>query len=513
MHQKQYFLGIDVGTSSVKIGLFDHKGYPIAFESEAFSLTTPKSGWAEQNVYEWWNAICTASIRLMNNNDVDKKSILGMSLDSTCCTVVCLDKQMKVIRPAILWMDVRASKQAKAITSIGHDVLKYVGYGNVSAEMMPAKVLWLKENERENYDKSKYIMECTDWLLYKLTGELNASIAACSPRWLFDKNDEGSSLDFYKQCGIEDVIEKYPNDILSMGTKIGTLSKKSADAMGLIPGIPVGEGGPDAFVGMIGLNVVNPRKVAMITGTSHLLLSLVEKELHSEGIWGSYPDAIVKGHQLIEGGQTSTGSIIEWFKKNFMANIEQDAKAQGKSTYDLLEEVAKDIPVGAEGLLALDYFQGNRAPYADPDVRGMIYGLSLNHTPYHIYRAIIESICYGTENIINSFKKSGTATTGIYVAGGAVKSSFWLQIHSDVSNVPLFIPEVTEAPCLGSAILGAVSSGFYPDIQSASNEMVRFKEIIEPNSLKTDEYKFFFDKYIEAYEKSKDWMHEVTKRG
>lgn len=508
---KECVLGIDMGTSSVKVGLFDLKGQPVAICDETYPLYTPKSGWAEQRTDEWWTSICKAVRNVVAKSGISKSSIIGMSVDTTCCTVICMDKNMEVIRPAILWMDVRASKQAKKITQTKHDVLKYVGYGNVSAETMPAKLLWLKENEREVYDKAEHIMECTDWLLYRLTGEINASISECGPRWFYDRPNGGYRRDFYEQCGIGEAIDKFPKDVLDLGVKIGNLSKKAADDLGIEPGIPVGEGGPDAFVGMLGLNVVAPGKIAMITGTSHLHLGLVEKEIHSEGMWGSYPDAVIPGLQLIEGGQTSTGAIVNWFKKNFAdKNLQQISDETGKGIYTLLEEGARELPIGSEGLLAFDFFQGNRTPYVDPDVRGMFYGLSLKHNIFHMYRAILESICFGTENILKTFKKSGTPATGIYISGGAVNSKLWLQIHADVSNVPLHIPEITEGPCLGSAILGAVACGAYPDIQTASNNMVKVKETIQPSAEKHDEYRFYFEKYLQAYDVSKSWMHEVT---
>lgn len=508
--KKECLLGIDMGTSSVKVGLFDLKGNSIAFADESYPLYTPSSGWAEQKTEEWWIAICRATRRVVKESGIDRSCIIGMSVDTTCCTVICMDDKMEVLRPAILWMDVRASKQAKAITATKHDVLKFVGYGNVSAETMPAKVLWLKENEKETYDKAKYIVECTDWLLYRLTGELNASISACGPRWLYDKQNGGFRRDFYEQCGIGEAIEKFPETVLELGVKIGTLGQSAAGDLGLLPGIPIGEGGPDAFVGMLGLNVVAPGKIAMITGTSHLHLGLVEREMHSEGMWGSYPDAVIPGLQLIEGGQTSTGAIVNWFKNNFADKIGMEAQEQGKSVYTMLEEGAEGLPVGAEGLIALDFFQGNRTPYVDPDVRGMFYGLSLKHTPYHMYRAILESICYGTENILRSFQKGGTDVSGIYISGGAANSRLWMQIHADVSNVPLYVPKVTEAPCLGSAILGAVACGAYPDIQTASDQMVKIERTIIPDSTKHEQYRFYFEKYMEAYLISKDWMHDIT---
>lgn len=180
------------------------------------------------------------------------------------------------------------------------------------------------------------------------------------------------------------------------------------------------------------------------------------------------------------------------------------------SVYDILNREAEKLPVGADGLVALDFFQGNRTPHVDPNVRGMIYGLSLIHTPAHIYRAIVESICFGTKAIIDRFEESGFSPSGIVISGGVVKSRFWLQTHADVCDVPIIVPKETEAPCLGSAILGAVAAGAYPDIVTAAENMTGIDYILEPNHDKHQEYMFYYKKYREFYELAKDWMHDVT---
>ena len=510
MSRAEYVLGIDLGTGGARVGIFDLKGNPIVFCSEKISLFTPVSGRAEQSADEWWEAICRASKKAIAISKIDPSSIKGMSLDTTCCTVMLSADDMVPLRNAILWMDVRASEQAKRIFESGHDSLKYNGYGMVSAECLPAKALWIKENEPELWNKATRFYECTDWLTYKLTGEYTASINCASARWYYNSEEGGYPVDFYEKIGLEDLVQKLPQRVLPMGEFVGGLTAQAAEEMGLVEGIPVGEGGADAFVGVIGLNAVQPGKLTLITGSSHLHIAQVQQAIHSKGMWGSYPDCIVKGLQMVEGGQTSTGSIIEWFVNNLCGTTKQEAAAQGKSVYDLLNEGAEKLPIGADGLIALDFFQGNRTPYVDPDVRGMFYGLSLNHTPAHMYRAIIESICYGTEAIIEVFRQAKFDVSGIVISGGAVKSRFWLQTHADVCNVPIIVPKVTEGPCLGSAILGAVAGGVYSDVQTAAENMTEIDYVIEPDAQRHAEYQFYYEKYKEFYQLAKDWMHQVT---
>jgi FGGY-family pentulose kinase len=510
MNGREYFLGIDLGTTSVKAGIFDAGGVVVASADAEYPLYTPRSGWAEQTPDDWWAAICRATRALTDDSGVDSSEIVGMGVDTTCCTVLFADADMNIMRPAIMWMDVRASHQAKVITATGDPALKYNGYGHVSAESMPAKALWVKENEPELYEKSRYVFECTDWLIHKLTGRLTASIDTTSARWYYDRSNGGWPVSLYEGAGLGDVLGKFPVEILDMGTNVGPLTTEAASDLGLMAGIPVAEGGADAFVGMIGLNVVKPGNIAMITGTSHLHLGLTDTEMHAKGVWGSYPDAVIPGLQLIEGGQTSTGAIVDWIKSNFGAGLEAQAKRRGKSILAWLDSEADKLPIGTEGLIALDYFQGNRTPYADPDVRGMFYGLSLRHGVAHIHRAVLEAICFGTETIMQSFRDGGMIPDGIYIAGGAAKSKFWTQMHADVSNLPIYVPDVSEAPCLGSAILGSIACGYYGSIPEAAGRMARIKEKVEPREAEHERYGFYYAMYKRAYNESKDWMHEVT---
>ncbi len=510
MNESVYVLGIDLGTGGARVGIFDVKGRAIVFCSEKYALYTPSSGRAEQNPDEWWSALCKASKRAIEKSKINPSDIKGIGVDTTYSTVLLLGDDMVPLRNAIMWMDVRASKQAKQITKSCHDALKYNGFCDVSAEWMPPKALWIKENEPEIWNKATRFYDCIDYITYKLTNEYTASMNGATIRWYYNSEEGGYPVDFYNKIGLGDLIEKLPKRVLAMGELVGGLTEKAAKELGLKAGIPVAEGGADAFVGIIGLNAYREGKVALITGSSNLVVANVEKSTHIKGIWGAYPDCLVKGLYALEGGQVSTGSIVEWLIKNFCSDLKIKASEKGKSVYEYLEEEATKLPVGAEGVLALDFFQGNRTPHVDPDVRGMFYGLSLSHTPVHLYRAIIESICFGTQALIEIFKKSGFNPSAMIISGGATNSKFWMQTHADVSNLPIIVPKETEAPCLGSAILGAVAGGVYKDIDTATLNMTSVDYVIYPNEKRHEEYKFYFEKYKEFYAINKKWMNEVT---
>ena len=503
-------LGVDFGTESARAGLFTLTGEPIAFASQGYRLSHPQPGWAEQEPDEWWSALVAAVRSVMEASGVAKESVVGMAADCTSCTVIAMDKDFRVLRPSIIWMDVRAASQARRIAETGHAALKYNGYGNVSAEWMPCKALWLKENEPQIYQNARYIGEFIDWVNHRLTGEWVASINNVSMRWYYDRDAGGWPDGFYEQIGLGDLLEKFPQKILDLGAVVGALQPAVADELGLPPGIPIAQGGADAFIAMIGLNVVRPGKMAFITGSSHLQLGQSDRPLHAKGIFGAYTDCVMPGQYTVEGGQVSTGSVINWFKENFCGNESALATERGVDVYTILNELAASIPPGSEGLIVNDYWQGNRTPYVDPEARGIMRGFSLKHTTGHVFRAIMEGIAYGTEHILRTMKENGFTVEEMVVAGGATNSPLWLQIHADVSNVPITTPKVPDGPALGSAILAAVGAGLHPDITTAAETMVHTKDVVSPDPARHEQYRFFVDQYIATYPQLQSLIHETV---
>jgi len=506
----EYVLGIDAGTESIRAAVFDVTGKCIGFGISENRTIHRFPGWAEQDPKEWEKSLVEAIRKALDDSSVDPKLIRGVCVDGTSCTVVFIDEKGEPVRPAIMWMDVRAYKEADEISRTGHSALKYSGFSNVSPEWFPCKVLWVKRNEPEIYKKTKTIFEHTDWLIYKLTGNLSLNINTITVRWFYDVEHGGFPRDFYELLGIDDVLEKVPKRIVRLGEVAGKLNKTMAELTGLQEGIPVAEGGADAYIAVIGVNALKPGKIALITGSSHLHIGLTEGETHAPGIFGSYPDALLPGYHVIEGGQISTGSVVKWFKNNFVpSEIEKEAKSSGKNIYHVLDEGASKIPPGSEGLVVLEHWQGNRTPWVDPTSRGVIRGLTLKHTIYHIFRAILEGVAYGTAVILNNFEENGITIQEIVACGGATQSDLWIQIHADVAGKPIILPEESQAACLGSAILAAVGAGIYDSINEAADSMVRIKKIVEPDLSNHEIYRFLISQYIKTYENLKDISREM----
>jgi FGGY-family pentulose kinase len=511
MAEGPYLLGIDFGTGGARAGIFDTEGMPVAFGEQGFALKHPRPGWAEQDPGEWWTSLVAAVRAAVGEGGVPAKEIVGISIDATSSTVLAMDERDRHLRPAIMWMDVRSSDQADRIAATHNDALKYNGHGAVSAEWGLPKALWIKDNEPEIYKNVRHICDCGDWLVHRLTGEWTSSINFASSKYYYDRDAGGYPESLYDAVGGGDLLEKFPQSVLDLGAVVGGLRKEVAQELGLEAGTPVAEGGVDAYVGALGLGVVEPGKMALITGSSHVMIGQTSEPIHHPGFWGAYTDAMIPGQYTVEAGQASTGSIVAWFKNQFAGDAAAEAEGRGVDTYDVLSEWAREVPVGSDGLIVLDYFQGNRSPYTDPLARGVMWGLTLSHTPGHVFRAIIEGICYGTENILRTMRGQDFEPRLNVVSGGPAKSELWMQMHADVSNVPIAFTKVSEGPVLGSAILAAVGAGVYPDTRTAAEKMVHTADTIEPDPERHEEYRFYVDRYMETYSQMKDLMHKTQR--
>ena len=488
--QKKYVIGVDGGTESIRAGVFDLSGNPLAFASVTYPTNFPIPGWAEQNPEDWWNALGGAVRRAVIDANVGKQEILGICLDTTCCSVVALDGAGNPLRPALIWMDMRSAPQTEQVLATADPALQVNsnGGGPVSAEWMIPKSLWIQQEEPEIFEKAETVCEFQDYLNLHLTGKRVASINNVSVRWHYGPGWGGWARSMVESLGMSELLKKWPAIVLRLGEEIGGLTSNAAAHLDLPEGVPVLQGGADAFIGMIGLGVVNPGSLAFITGSSHLHLGLSPQAFHGQGIWGTYADAVIPGLHVVEGGQTSTGSVVSWIRRTL-----------GSPSYEELNHEAAELEPGSEGVVIQEHFQGNRTPHTDPLSRGVISGLTLKHGRGHLFRAALEGIAFGTELILETMRNNGFAAETVVLAGGATRSDLWLQIHADVSNLPLTLTKVPDAPALGSAILAAVGSGAFSDIGTATQKMVQVDRVIEPNQETHARYQPFYQSYQNHY--------------
>jgi ribulokinase len=506
---RTYVLGLDGGTEGMRVGLFDPEGHPLIFVRESYESRHVRPGWAEQDPRDWWQSAVRGIRRVLSETGVAPESILGMALGCTSYTLVCSDSSGTPLRPALMWMDVRAREEAREIAGTQDEALRYSGFKHASAEWMPSKLLWLKNHEPDLYDKTDWICDYVEWMNFRLTNERAASINSAAIRCYYDRLRGGWPESLFEAIGISDVIGKLSDRVLDLGEVVGTLSATAARELGLREGTPVAQGGADAFIGMLGLGVVEPGTMALITGSSHLHLLQSPQPKYADGLFGSYTDALIPGQFTVEGGQASTGSVISWFSRILRGG---GPSAVGSSA-DLLSELSEGagrIRPGSEGVMALDYWQGNRTPHVDADARGMFWGLSLHHDRFHLFRALLESVCFGTENVMRTMRAQGYEINDVVACGGALNSRTWMQIHADVSGLPIRTTEVPEAVTLGSAILAAVGAGLHSTVAEASKAMVRTAQIVEPDLRVTEEYLPYVELYLDSYEAMKPLMHRSS---
>ena len=510
MADRPYLMGIDLGTEGVRVGIFDREGAPAGFSSSAYETHHPRAGWAEQDPDQWWSALKQAVPAALSDGDVRAEEIAGLSVDATSSTVLAVDADGRPLRPAILWMDVRASAQAERVTAADHAALKYSGHADVSAEFGLPKALWLRDHEPDTYEAAGYILDAADWATQRLTGERTLSINTASCKYYFDRDAGGWPTELYEQVGAPDLLDKFPSKVVDVGQPVGDLRTPVAEELGLEPDTPVAEASVDAYAGALGLGVVEPGALALITGSSHVIIGHAAEPVHDPGFWGAYTDALIPGLYTVEAGQASTGSVVAWFKNQLAGGVLAEAERRGVDAYDILGELAGEVPVGSNGLLVLDHFQGSRSPHADPHARGAMSGLSLSHGPGHVFRALIEGVCYGTEHILRTLRDHEFVPKLTVVSGGPANSELWMQIHADVSNMPITFAEVNEGPVLGSAIQASVGAGIHPDLSTAAKSMVRLGRTIEPDAARHEEYRFWVDRYQELYGAIRDVQHQVV---
>jgi len=507
-----YLLGIDYGTESCRVGIFTADGRPVTFAATPYPTHRPKPGWAEQSPTDWWDALVASTHQAMAQSGLRPEQIAGIGYDATSYSLVPTDADGNALRDAIMWMDVRATRQAARADSLEGQVRRYNAGGTQpnSAEWAPFKLAWLKENEPETYDRARWLLDAPDWVGAQLTGEFSNNTCSASIRMYHDRTQGGFLHQVYDVAGCGDVFAKLPEAVNPLGTQLGVLTQRAAHALGLRPGTPVAQGGIDAEHGMVGLNVLTPGRMSLTTGSSHVMLGQAQRPISGTGFWGAFTDAVVPGLFLVETSGVSTGSALNWFKDHFAHDVLIEAEQQGVSAYDLLNERSKDLPPGSDGLIINEYFQGNRTPYSDSKARGVMLGLTLSHRPHHIYRALQEAVCYGVALNLKSLAASGFVPTEMVMCGGATRSRDWVQMHADVTGVPIVLTEVGDAVALGSCVLAAAAAGVYPSVSDAAQAMVHEKETVQPRADIHEQYVPLVRLYGKLYPAVHELQHELT---
>ncbi|HEJ7945044.1 TPA: FGGY-family carbohydrate kinase [Serratia liquefaciens] len=532
-----YFIGVDVGTGSARAGVFDLNGHMVGQASRTIDLYRPKADFVEQSSDNIWQAVCNAVRDAVNQADINPIQVKGLGFDATCSLVV-LDKegQPLTVSPSgrteqniIVWMDHRAITQAERINATKHRVLDFVG-GIISPEMQTPKMLWLKQHMPTTWANAGYLFDLPDFLTWRATQDATRSLCSTVCKWTYLGHEQRWDKSYFKQIGLEDVLEhdaaKIGSDVKMMGEPLGHgLTQRAASEMGLIAGTAVSVSIIDAHAGTLGtLGATGVsgevadfnRRVALIGGTStgHMAMSRTARFIG--GVWGPYYSAILPEYWLNEGGQSATGALIDHVIQSHPCYPEllAQAKTQGQTIYEVLNALLhrmagepEEIAFLTQDIHMLPYFHGNRSPRANPTLTGTLTGLKLSRTPEDMalhYLATIQAIALGTRHIIETMNQSGYSIDTIMASGGGTKNPIFVQEHANATGCAMLLPEESEAMLLGGAMMGTVAAGVYDTLPEAMSAMSRIGKTVTPQ---TNKIKRYYDrKYRVFHELYNDHM-------
>lgn len=488
-----YLMGIDIGTSSVKTILIDGKGHLIADATEGYELSQPFPGWAEQDPELWWEATLHTIERVLEISSIDPKQLAGVGLSGQMHGSVFLGKNMEVLRPAILWCDQRTTEECEWITNnVDKTVLtEWVGNKALTGFTAP-KIMWVKKHEPKLYEKIECILLPKDYIRFKLTGQLASEVSDASGTLLFNVRKREWSKEMLE---LLEIPERWMPPVFESHIPSGNLSSEIIQQFGLADAVPVAGGGGDQAAGAVGTGVVYPGVLSVSLGTSGVVFAFNEDPLVDEqNRLHSFCHA-VDGKWHTMGVMLSAAECLRWWTKTVGQEEQVHAENLDKSPYELMCEAASQSPAGANGLLFLPYLMGERTPHADANARGSFIGLTTRHTKSMMTRSILEGVAYGLRDSVEIMRDLGIRIKQIRVTGGGAKSQLWRQILADVIGVEVVTLENSEGPALGAALLAGVGAGLYPNVESACNDLIQVKEVIQPNQ----ENVKIYDEYYRLY--------------
>lgn len=491
------FLGIDIGTSGSRAVIIDENGKVIASATSMHEdFASPEIGWAEQNPNDWWRACREVIGEVLQT--VKAETIGAISFSGQMHGSVFLDEADKVIRPALLWCDQRTEKQCAEITKhIGKErLIELVCNPAITGFTLP-KLLWLRENEPENWRKVRTVLLPKDYIRLKLSGDKASDVADASGTLLFDVQNRKWSSEMLSAFGID---EKILPKIYESIEVTGVVSESGASATGLEIGTKIIAGAGDNAAGAIGMGIVENGKVSATIGTSGVIFAVSDKpRLDLQGRIHTLCHAIPnRWHNT--GVTLSAGLSFKWFRENF---------GDGKS-YDELVNEAEKIPSGSDGAIWLPYLMGERAPHLDASARAAFVGITASHTKAHFTRAVLEGVAFSLRDSLEIFKASGVEISSIRLGGGGAKSRLWRQIQADVYDKPVEIIEGDEGAAFGAAILAGVGAGHWKTVDEACEKSIKVIETIEPNTESSAKLNKNYEAYKLLYSALRPAMKIIT---
>ncbi|BFZ16497.1 hypothetical protein BsWGS_19536 [Bradybaena similaris] len=549
-----YYIGVDVGTASVRACVVDAVGQILSVAVEEITIWNPQPDHYQQSSDEIWSAVIKTVRAAVSGAKVKPERIMGMGFDATCSLVVLGEEfqpltvslEGEVSQNIIMWMDHRAQREADEINATRHRVLRSVG-GIMSLEMQPPKLKWLKRNMPTTWQRAAHLFDLPDFLTWRATGSLSRSLCSVVCKWGFQADGDGMCWDddFLSLIDLGDLTNnnhsKLGNIQQDVGSPCGSgLTSQAAEELGLIPGTHVGTSMIDAHAGALACvgctsvacsqkqeftNLDN--RIVLIAGTSTCHIICTQTPVPVPGVWGPYYSAMVPGMWVNEGGQSAAGRLIDFVSSGHPAFSEAKTKAanRGLHVYEYLNDHLQQMAVRNHcqtvAHLTQDFhvwpdFHGNRSPVADPSLRGMVTGLSLSATEDDlalVYLATIQALAYGTCHIVTDMEKSCHVISTVYLCGGLRKNRLYVQTHADVLGLPVVLPEVDQSVLLGAAMLGAFASGKFASLQSVMAAMGGQGSVVDPDTAVSSFHEKKFQVFLEMLrdqQKYRNMMKDVS---
>lgn len=457
------YIGIDLGTSAVKLLLTDERGAVLKRVVREYPLFFPRPGWSEQNPEDWYNGTVDGLKELTAG--VDKAGIAGLGFSGQMHGLVILDREDRVIRPAILWNDGRTRRESDYLNNVvGKErLIQYTA--NISfAGFTAPKLLWLRRAEAGNFKKIKKIMLPKDYLCYRLTGVFSTDISDASGTLLLDVKNRRWSSEMCRICGIRG--EQLPR-LYESYERVGTLKKSVARELGLPDNVAVAAGANDNAAAAVGTGTVGEGRCNLSLGTSGTLF-ISSGTFRAGGDSALHAFAHADGHYHLMGCMLSAAACNEWWAKRILRT----------SDYAALQDAVQNM--GDNHVFFLPYLMGERSPWNDPGARGTFTGITMNTTREDMTQAVLEGVSFAMRDIFEAVKSQGITPARAMICGGGARSALWRRMIANILNLPLDVPACEEGPSMGAAMLAMVANGEYANVEEAARKLVKVRQSEEP---------------------------------
>ncbi|MEH7235627.1 xylulokinase [Bacillus sp. JJ1562] len=487
----KYVIGVDLGTSAVKILLVNQNGEVVSEVSKSYPLIIGKSGYSEQIPEEWVEKTTAGLKELVEQFDGDVNDIEGISFSGQMHGLVLLDNENQVLRNAILWNDTRTTKQCEEIyEAFGKERLLEVTKNPALEGFTLPKILWVKENEPQVFERSNVFLLPKDYLRYRITGGVHMEYSDAAGTLMLNVSKREWSKEVLETFGLE---PKFCPPLVESHAFIGMVTSEFAEVTGLSRETKVFAGGADNACGAIGSGILSEGKTLCSIGTSGVVLSYEERnDLDFEGKVHYFNHGEENTYYTM-GVTLAAGFSLSWFKDTFAKD----------EAFDHFLEGVDEVPAGSNGLLFTPYIVGERTPHADSNIRGSFIGIDASHERKHFARAVLEGITFSLNESIEIFRNSGKTIDTIISIGGGAKNETWLQMQADIFNAKIEKLTSEQGPGMGAAMLAAYGSGWFTSLKECAGAFLETSKTYEPIPENVEAYQKLFAIYQQVYTQTK----------